>query len=238
MKRALLTEPFTPRSLAGLVAWWDASDPTTLFQDAACATPAAADGDVVGGWRDRFAGLVAGQATAAKKPLLKLGIQNGLSVVRPDAIDDGLVITGLASSSGSYTFYAVTKGRTSTSIYLFDSASGRLILGNSSSPENIGWYDGAWEKSGSAHINVWQILTWVLTSGAGGEAFRNGATLGAAAYTAKALGGAAGLLSDNAANAGFQWGVDLAEFLIYSRAHTPGEQARMTAYLNAKWRVF
>jgi hypothetical protein len=44
---------FSPKSISGLALWLDASDATTLFQDAAATTPATATNDPVGAWLDK-----------------------------------------------------------------------------------------------------------------------------------------------------------------------------------------
>jgi hypothetical protein len=225
---------FTPRSLADLVAWWDASEPTTLFQDTACTIPAAADGDVVGGWKDRFAGIIASQATAAKKPLLKLGIQNGRPVVRPDAVDDGFSVA-ISKPVGSFTFYYAGNARTGVDIWLFDTETGRMVIGNATDADKIAYYDDAWHDI-AATTAGWQALTWILASGGNGLIFRNGVYLGYGTYTAKAIGGAVGFLIDKSFTARM-WGADVGEFLIYSRAHTLSEVAKMNAYLKAKWGI-
>jgi hypothetical protein len=237
MKRALLNVEFTPRSLAGLVGWWDSSDPAALFQDAGCTTPAAADGDVVGGWRDRFAGIVLAQATAAKKPLMKLGIQNGLPVVRPDAVDDGLTTTGLSVPSGSHTFYAVTNPNGAHTRYILDAQTGPLRIGEYYDTARLYWNDGAAHPLALMAAG-WQVLTWRLASGGNGEVFKNGVSQGTDAYTARAIGGTVGFLNVYAGGTTYMWAGDIGEFLIYSRAHTQGEVTRMTTYLNAKWRIW
>src|SRR4051794_15888095 len=78
-----------PPDLANLKVWLKADAGT--FQDAALTTPATANNDPVGGWSDQSgSGAVLTQATAGKRPLLKLANQNGLPTVTFDGTDDFL----------------------------------------------------------------------------------------------------------------------------------------------------
>jgi hypothetical protein len=66
--------PWTPAALgAALLAWYDASDASTLFQDAARTTPASV-GDPVGGWADKSGnGNHCSQANASFRPSRAVG---------------------------------------------------------------------------------------------------------------------------------------------------------------------
>ena len=90
---------FAPSQIAGLQLWLDASDPSMLYQDSSLTTPAAADGDVVGGWKDKSGNARnATQGTTAAKPVLKLAQTNGRNVVRFDGADDFLTLASALSS--------------------------------------------------------------------------------------------------------------------------------------------
>ncbi len=82
--KSVLTLPLSPRALRGLVCWVNTD--VGLYQDNAFTTPAVSDGDPVGGWLD-MSGLGNNftQATAGNRPLLKLNIQQGNSIVRFNA---------------------------------------------------------------------------------------------------------------------------------------------------------
>jgi len=193
------------------------------------------DGDAVATWTATV-GTNATQGTAAKRPLYKTGIQNSLPIVRADGTDDYLSLTGLTQASGSLTFITAIKSATGTSNPLFDTATGRLMIATLSNPANtVGWYDTGWKSIAAATTNF-EILTWVLTSGGNGEVFRNGVSLGTAAYTARAIGGATTLLSRNDGLANLS--ADLGEFLIYSAALNAATRAQAETYLNNKWSVY
>jgi hypothetical protein len=100
---------FTPLSISGLQLWIKADAGT--WQDSVGSTPAVADADVVGAWADQSgSGNNVTQATADKKPLLKLNIQNGLPVIRFDVTNDYLQGTALTAFDGTaYTVFWVAK---------------------------------------------------------------------------------------------------------------------------------
>jgi len=88
-RKSRKTVTFTPTNISGLVGWWDASDITQLYQDAAKTTPVTTDGDAIGAIADKSSqGNDATQATADNKAAyLTTGI-NGLSSADPDGTND------------------------------------------------------------------------------------------------------------------------------------------------------
>lgn len=74
---------FDPKSIAGLKAWIDFSDKSTLFTDAAMTIPAVNDGDAIGAVKDKSGNNNNfTQATAGNKPSYRVAIKNGLSIAR------------------------------------------------------------------------------------------------------------------------------------------------------------
>lgn len=79
---------FNPLSLSPL-AWWDWSDSSQLYTDSGLTTLVSADGDPIGGIKDKSGSnyhLV--QTDGTKKGLYKTNIQNGKSVGRTDGVND------------------------------------------------------------------------------------------------------------------------------------------------------
>jgi hypothetical protein len=210
------------------------------YQDSAKTTLAAADADPVGAFADQSGNGKDGlQATAGKRGLLKLNIQNGRPVVRLDGVDDWYVLTGLTHASGPRTVFAAVglpDYSAATLKYLFDSATGRLILAAASDvAAQVGWFDGAWKKPGTpATTTGFQVLTWDLQTGTG-EMLRNGTSLGTAAYTNVAIGGAVGLGASSDGAGSFS-APDIGEFLIYP-ALTVAQRNQVISYLRARWGV-
>lgn len=74
-----------------LVAWYDAQDSSTLFQNSACSVPVASDGQSVGCFRDKSGnGHHALQATAGIRPVYRTSGVQALPSLRFDGVDDML----------------------------------------------------------------------------------------------------------------------------------------------------
>jgi hypothetical protein len=220
---------FLPSDLANLQMWYKA--------DALALT----DGAMVASWTDSSGNSRhATQAADAKKPLYKTAIQNGKPVVRFDATDDTLAITATIAS-GSWSIYAVHSGP-GTAVngrYILDTQSGRLIVAvrtaNGVSDTTIGWYDGGW-KTVAAGTTGFQINSWILTSGGNGEIFRNGTSLGTAAYSAKGIGGAIALGTRYDGTGPF-FGADMGEVIFYNAAHNATQRGQVQSYLSTRWGI-
>lgn len=90
---------FTPRSITGLALWLDASDSSTLFQDAAATTPATATNDPVGAWLDKSGnGRHATQSTGANRPKANAAGMNGSRSVQFSGGNSELLSLGNLSS--------------------------------------------------------------------------------------------------------------------------------------------
>lgn len=87
-----------------IVSWYDPSDISTLFQDAAGTTPVTADGDPVGLMMDKSGnGNHVSQATSTKRPIYHTS--GGISWLTFDGVDDYLQSAGtiaLVDGSGQY----------------------------------------------------------------------------------------------------------------------------------------
>ncbi len=194
------------------------------------------DGDGVATWTATV-GTNGTQGTEGNRPLYKTSIQNGLSVVRSDGTDDFLALTGLTQGSGSLTLIAALNPAVDNSNYdylLYSQTGQRLVCHTTSIGGKLGWHDGAWKSIANAATGF-QILSWVLTSGGNGEIFRNGASLGTAAYVAKAIGGTVTLFGQSA---GANLPCDMGELLIYSTALDAATRVQAETYLNAKWAAY
>jgi hypothetical protein len=85
-------------SIAGLQAWYDASDASTLFDATTGGSLVAADG-AVARWQDKSGNnRHFTQATSNKRPLRKTAQQNGFDLLRFDGSNDNMTVSGSASS--------------------------------------------------------------------------------------------------------------------------------------------
>lgn len=91
----------SPTDIPGLAVWLDAAAITGL-----------ANNDPVGTWLDVSGNARhATQTDAAKKPVYKTAIQNGLPIVRFDATDDGLSVLQTYSLAGPCTVFIIYSAR-------------------------------------------------------------------------------------------------------------------------------
>jgi len=106
---------FAPSDVSGLVLWYDGSDISTLWQDAAKTTPVTSDNDPVGAWLDKSAGAkLVTQSIAGERPIYKTAVQNGLSVLsyvsgtlkRIFAVGS-VIDSGTTPSSANWTMFGV-----------------------------------------------------------------------------------------------------------------------------------
>lgn len=219
---------FSPLSLSPAL-WLDASQLTGLSDGAAIATWTDASGN----------GRNATQASATKRPLYKTGIIGGKPVVRFDS-DDFLSLS-VSLASGSWSFFAVHSGPAigSNGRYLLDAQTGRLIIAvrqaTTANDPDIGWFDGN-SRDIAVGTTGWQINDWILASGGNGTVYRNGTSLGSAAYTAQAIGGAVAIGGRYDGTSG-AINCDIAEIIIYASALNTANRQAVDAYLSAKYGI-
>jgi hypothetical protein len=142
-------QPFDPKSLSGLTAWWDASDTATLYDATTGGSLVAADGGVArledkSGNSRHFT-----QSATAERPTRKTSIKNGLDVLRMDG--------SLTSMVNNATYSQVMLSTAST---MFIVACASSIATNNANP----------------YQNV-SVLASMLTSGHGFAAFRSNGTI-------------------------------------------------------------
>lgn len=82
--------PFSPTSIAGLTAWWDASDSSTLFNAASGGSSVDADEEIARIEDKSGNARHLANENSGARPLRKTGIRNGLDVMRFDGSNDGI----------------------------------------------------------------------------------------------------------------------------------------------------
>jgi hypothetical protein len=102
---------FDPRSLPGLVAWFDASDRNTLLTTSGGLTLVANNNDPVGRWADKSGlGNDVVQATGSARPSWQTGVIGGYPAVRGDGVSQYLASVALSlNATLGLTLYWVGK---------------------------------------------------------------------------------------------------------------------------------
>lgn len=174
VRAALSTwSPFTPASVTGLAAWWDASDASTLYDATSGGSLVAADG-AVARWEDKSGNARhATQATSGSRPLRKTNVQNGLGVLRFDGSDllDSSDFGDLTSGA-ALTMFAVIKRGSSAANQVFLSKYGKSNVDDGSTAD--GWL---WRSNDSSPGAMFFGGTTDESGGASNSTVASGATL-------------------------------------------------------------
>jgi hypothetical protein len=220
---------FSPSQIAGLALWLRAD--LGVYQDTGLTTPAVADGDPVGGWQDQSGtGNHALQATAGKRPLLKLAIQNGQPVLRFDATNDFLQATLVSTLTQPYTGFLVCK---TTNV-----GRGDAFYDGPAAVNNLVDSDGLHYRlisggsiTGPAMDTAFHVCTTLWNGAASALRIDGAETDGnpGAPNLSKLTLGIRGDLSSN------PLGGDIGEVLFYTGALSAGNMALVEAYLKARW---
>jgi hypothetical protein len=249
------TSGLDPKTISGLVVWYDFTDATYLFEDTARTDVVDVDGDSIAGVTDKSGrGFHLQQGTAGARPLYKTAIINGKSVVRFDGTDDYLL--GFNTPLGSvvngvdYTVFVV--GRcvgiaTADVLFALHSSTDADPIKAQIGFIGTGAFAVEYRKDDGTGLvqtgtvdsddGVFRVYEAQETAGIQ-RVFRNG-TLDA---TSSALGAGAVTVSrfalgvQNIGGPGFLNG-DIAEVLLYNRALTDMERRVIEQYLAVKYNL-
>jgi hypothetical protein len=106
---------FSPLDVPGLLAWYDLSDITTLYQANNKTTSVTSDGQTIGLCADKSGNnFDAKQSNAARRPLYKTGIQNSLSAMLANASTYAYLIATIDNSISDGDLYIATVLKTRT----------------------------------------------------------------------------------------------------------------------------
>lgn len=239
-------EPFSPRSLQGLLGWWDAQD----LHGFAPSDPVSAMRDLSGNGRD------ATQSNASKRPVYKNAQVNGRPAVQFDGTDDALTgSSGIAAGSG-ITYVAVCQ-MVSASAYASIVSTGiatsyqefGLMADSAGTHMAVSNFAGPTSTSGDRYTatvnNDWHVATVVYAPTATPALYKNGAVL---SYTSSTGDWSAVNLNSGAGNYPFALGaaaggsstpanVRIATAMIYGRALGTTEQQRVERWLGARYGI-
>lgn len=155
-------------------AWYDPSDLTTLFQDAAGNTPVTADGDPVGLMLDKSGnGNHASQSVAARRPIYRT--DGSLHWLEADGVDDYLVHTA-ALTEASTVMAACERlpgGRVDVHGLFTVTPANAQIKSNlcikSKGSEAWGTYAGGWVNTGISLLGNRAIISLTASGGSYAE---------------------------------------------------------------------
>ncbi len=247
---------FLPTKISGLQLWLDASDSSTLFQDSNGTTPAMADGDPIGCWKDKSGnGYNVIQTDGTNKPSLSIAAKKGKNVISFDGTNDylnGGDILDMRLNNLSY--FAVCKFNvidSNNNVVLSKSAytsfAGRYNLIRLSNQLWSLFHDNE-ERNAVATFSStsWSVLSSVIVRGGGLNSLYSGENLIASTTTGS-------LVQDLNTSFSFLVGADnsssfvpwtfnvmngkISEILFYNRDITSNERLQINSYLSSKWGI-
>lgn len=255
-QRLLNLQRWSPLRIGGpsdLLIWLAARRDGTLFQDAAMTTPAVADLDPVGAWKDVSGnGRHVTQATAAARPILKPASVGGRRSLRFDGVDDVLATAaglGLSGDLATTVFLVVLPvsaireeaywgwGGAAVALDAIGLYANPSFGGGASGKYSVA-YSGAQNYNSTAPTAATaQIITVKKSPGAIStttSVTRNGvlatdaglSSTGTPAVVNNPLYLGSWVSGNNKANA------NIAELLIYNRALSSGQQTQVERYLS------
>lgn len=219
---------FSPSDLTNLLAWYDASDITTLWQDDGRTTQVSADDDAIGAWDDKSGnGEHVTQATAANRPTYKTGIVNSLPVVRCDGTNDKF--TASIPQSDPVHIYAVldTTRIASSTAKDFMRDGGNVLLQLASSDRD----PAVWSGAGAGEVvQRLAVVRWRAETAGTGVRIDDGT---------EQTGAAVGISGDWT---NFLAGITFADYdcgeVVMTGSITADEDTVLLAYLNDKWAIY
>jgi hypothetical protein len=216
-----------------LALWLDFSDISTLFQDTAGATPITTDGQAIARASDKSGNARhATNATSGQRPLHKASIQNGLSVARPDGINDSLQ-TASFSLPQPFTVFVVYTAGGGNNRPIHDTPSGTRILfyERAVAPNTHAQFAGAGQIFFPTTTG-WHVFTNVYNNTASFAQVDSGSPVTGTLGTGSSTNGFA--LFRNQGGSEFL-NRDVGEILMYSEAVTGSKLTTILSALKTKW---
>ncbi|MFN3387546.1 MAG: hypothetical protein ACK40O_01340 [Allosphingosinicella sp.] len=210
--------------------WYDVSNLASMFQDDAGTVPAAVDAPV-GRILDQSGNNVhAVQATAAARPILRLA--DGRHYLEFNGTSHFLTLTGMSAAASPWTMTAALDPTPTTTSYLFDAQSGRLVFAprETTADDFVSYTEGSSWRRGGPTAPGRQVLSWRLVE-SGSSIRRNGTAIATGlAYTNRPIGGAVAL-GRHHTNASFYFKGRLYGAAMIGRALGDSELAALEAWM-------
>ncbi len=240
--RAILTRPFSPSHISGIVAWWDASDAASVWADTN-GTPTAAGG-LVRCWKDKVSGIAADQATGSYQPTLVTGGIGARSIQFAGL--HALDVPAIAPVRFACIVHRTNVGTRAALVASFNGANNTNFEVHTSGGGIARFYykgDLGWSASihstGNAVVSTW--VTGEISVAAGWGFYKNGVADGSVvAAGSDAISSTWRIGADKRASdpagaiplTGY-----LAEIVLCSRTPSAAQLAQLHAYLLRKWGV-
>lgn len=221
---ARYAKPFTPLSVAGLQAWYDAADTSTITSSSGA----------VSQWNDKSGnGRNLTQGSGTLQPITGTRSRNGLNVVDFDGTNDSMDSSSFAIAQPGMLFAVALSdvGSDATSQRIVDAVTAPFSMGKGATNfwlYSAGTTRGVGTPDTAAHAHS------VLFNGAGSSRWVDGTLSDTNNAGANGLAGGIRLGRVAAASANF-WNGWIAEVIAYSGALSTVDRQRVDSYLRVKW---
>jgi hypothetical protein len=237
---------FNPAQVPGLQDWLKADAGT--YDDVAQTVLVVTDNAQVGGWQDQSGnGNAATQITAAQRPTLKLGIQNGLPVLRLDGVDDGFLLSAairdlllgtsqhvfvvakfLTLTSGAWIFNVTdSTGSTRKGLECVTPPTNRVVIYNTGVQASL-----MGTQTLTSAFNVWELQAQGSSLSLWVDGIQDGITKTDA--VAASLPGSSASLGFRSSNSTGFANLDLGEILVFNTVLSGSNRAGILNYLK-RW---
>jgi len=195
------------------------------------------DGDTITTWPDQSGnGFDVFQSTADNRPIFKLGIRNGLPVVRFDGVDDLLANDAVLNpfpDPASWTIAVAYSTADTTGGRRVVGCNANTLVGPYSGKYQV--YDGGFTDGPNVVPGDWVVQIGVHTNGSGASQFLNGELAGSPTAGTQHTGDGIGI------GAAFATGefctCDVGDVLIYPSALNTANRQALEDYLGAKYSI-
>jgi hypothetical protein len=231
-----------PLNIAGLEAWYDASDSATLFDATTGGSQVAANG-AVARWEDKSGNARhATQSESGRRPVRKTAVQGGKDMLRFDGTDDSLVLSAITIPA-SHTVFSVFVRQTA-SIH-------SITLGGEGTPgdtrysawwftDNVvyGKSNASFSTHGSDSTSTGAFVLVDTRSATTSVVTRRNSTQIASVTSGNAVTNAAsGTWTTIGSIAGASHSGDIAEVIIFNTALSDTDRGVIESYLRTKWGI-
>lgn len=223
---------WSPRSLAGLQLWLDATTITGL-----------ADGDKVSQWNDLSGNAKhAVNANATYQPIYKIGLLNDLPAVQFGAAGDGVKLTTGSISIGNFSLYIVTSPISRKVTYPIiieqDNVNYGIVIQNEASTTTFRYVLGAGDREGTALSNGANYLLTFLSDSTTIYAWINATSQGTSANTSGGTTRSKTITLGEQNESGNCYHGYIMEVLLYDSKSSESDRSRISGYLNDKWAIY
>lgn len=226
---------FIPPHIPNLVLWLLGD--TGTFQDAALTIPAVLNGDPIGGWQDQSgSGNHVTELVAGKRPLLQLGIVNGLPVVRFDGIDDRLRNLTLGVTQPWSIFLVFTVQNWVANRFIIDGANNQARIIQTGIIGQVSYNCGNTISVNGFTTGTFWLYTGMV-NGAATDLYRNNLAPGSGNVGAQDMPRISIAARGTAPGTAFSE-IDVAEIVLYDALLSDANRLLVWNYLNTRYALW